>query len=63
LRGDEETKGPNLIGRCTSDELVTEVRLVLRGFLVLGPDTTINTTQHTSQRTTYGIVSLGIVVV
>jgi hypothetical protein len=47
---EQGTTGPNLIGRCSSNELVTEMRLVLRGILVLDPDT-VNTTQHTSRRT------------
>jgi hypothetical protein len=41
---------PNLIGRSTSNELVTDVGLVLGALLVLDP-VAINTTQHTSQGT------------
>ena len=44
IAGNESTTGPNLIGSSASNELVTDVSLVLGGALVLDP-VTINITQ------------------
>jgi hypothetical protein len=49
LRESEGKTRPNLIGRSTSNELVTEVGFVLGGGLVLDVDA-VNTTQHMSRR-------------
>jgi hypothetical protein len=43
----EGITGPNLIGRSTSNELVTEVGLVLGALMVLQDPDAINTTQYT----------------
>ena len=48
--GPKGTTGPNLIGCSTSNELVTDVRLVLGALLVLDP-IAISTAQDTSRRT------------
>lgn len=40
---------PNLIGRSTSYELVTEVRLVLRGGIVLVDPVTTDSTAHVAK--------------
>ena len=50
ITGNESKTGSNLIGRSTSNKLVTDVRLVLGGCLILDP-VAINTTQHTPERT------------
>ena len=48
IAGNENTTGSNLIGSSTRNELMTEVRLVLGGGLVLDPFAINTTSQKTS---------------
>lgn len=50
MAGKRGDNGPNLIGRSTSNELVSEIGLVL-GLLVVLDSVVINITQHMSRRT------------
>jgi hypothetical protein len=63
IAGNENTIGSNLKGSSTSNELMTEVSLVLGGGLVLDP-VAINTTQHhITKGKAHVIVRLSVLVV
>ena len=62
ITGNESKTGPNLIGSSTSNELMTEVRFVLGGGLVLEPELR-STSRNTHQKgQAHLVVSLSVVV-
>ena len=62
IAGNESKTGSNLIGRSTSNELMTDVRLVLGGFLVL--DRLRSTPRSTHRKgQAHLVVSLSAIVV